>query len=201
MIRGVLATILFSFATLTRAQLCGLEPSPVLRFVPEAPLAGQTFVAVVGSLTLAPIEPPPPFQGVVIVGADIYVYVPGTRKPTASYPIDCVAIPLGPLPSGSYTVHFREIVPGLGGNPVAFELAASTLILGSVMAESIPASGPVGLAILAIVLSVVAIPKFRHGERERPHRGSLRAMARKVNSLQRRQEHTAERQHKRGSLR
>lgn len=148
MIRGLLMVALL-FPTLALAQLCGLEPAPVLKFSPQSPTAQEPVVIIVGTLTLIPSF------GVttVIDGNTINVTAAGTLKPGAAYPPICVDTIVGPLSPGTYTVNFfSELRDGSNPPIVTLERTASLAIRDA--SEPIPASTPLSLLALVALVAV-----------------------------------------------
>lgn len=146
--RGCAALLMVVHTSLAAAQTCGLEPSPVLRFAPAAPRSNQSVTMTVGTLTLQPSS-----QTAVVTGTTINVTVTGSLKPP-SQPPSCVAVSVGPLAAGSYTVNFLQDVPGQTPQVTLLTTRTLTVATSTLAIEPIPTTSTPALLVLTIVLAI-----------------------------------------------
>lgn len=131
------------------AQLCGLEPAPVLRFSPVAPTSAQNIDAIVGTLSFVPTD-----AVAVVSGNAIDITANGSGKP-ARQPPHCIAATIGLLPAGTYTVNFYTRLPG---EPplVSLQKTATLVVTQAGRNEPIPALDTISIVLLALLVLVVS---------------------------------------------
>lgn len=154
-LRCLLAVTLLGVTSLAVAQTCGLETSPVLRFAPSVPKANDVITVTVGTLVLQPIS-----QAVVITGNTINVTVTGSIRPPSQPPI-CVAVAVGPLPPGLYTLNFFQDVPGQSPQVTLNASTTLSVVPTNAAGEPIPAMGSTATLALILALAVSAIAGLR----------------------------------------